>query len=134
MSGDEDFVIDDFKLLKLLGSGSFAKVYLAKCAKITGICPSEEKLYAIKAIRKDKLISSATVENAHIEKEIMLRTDHPFLIKMYGVFQSKVRIYFAMPYVPSEELYVVFKRQKRFNEHMVKFFAIQLILAIGELH
>lgn len=39
----------DFKLMMLLGRGTFGKVFLAELTK-------EGKLYAIKAIRKDVLI------------------------------------------------------------------------------
>ena len=44
-----DIKYEDFKLLMLLGRGTFGKVFLAELVK-------QKKLYAIKAIRKDVLI------------------------------------------------------------------------------
>ena len=64
----------------------------------------------------------------------MLNTEHPFLIKMECVFQSNTRVYFCMPYIPSEELYSILKRHKILTEEVVQFFSVQLALAIGELH
>lgn len=40
---------EDFKLLALLGRGTFGKVFLAQCSQ-------DGKQYAIKVIRKDVLI------------------------------------------------------------------------------
>lgn len=39
-----------------------------------------------------------------------------------------------MPFVKGGELYRIFAEQKRFDEKVVKFYAIQIILAVGELH
>ena len=39
-----------------------------------------------------------------------------------------------MPFVRGAELYKVFLKQKRFPENVVKFYAVQLIMAIGYLH
>ena len=39
-----------------------------------------------------------------------------------------------MPFVQGGELYRIFAEQKRFDEDVVKFYAIQIALAVGELH
>lgn len=39
-----------------------------------------------------------------------------------------------MPFVRGGELYKVFLSQKRLPEEVVKFYAAQIVLAIGELH
>ena len=41
--------LEDFKLITVLGRGTFGKVYLAELAQ-------NNKLYAIKSIRKDVLL------------------------------------------------------------------------------
>lgn len=50
------------------------------------------------------------------------------------LFQTESRLYFVMPFVRGGELYKVFCSMKRFPEHVVKFYAAQICLAIGELH
>ena len=65
--------------MKVLGQGSFGKVYLAKF-EVNG------DLYAVKALRKDNLIISKQIDNTILEKNIMLEVDHPFLLSMDYVF------------------------------------------------
>ena len=45
-----------------------------------------------------------------------------------------MRLYFVMPFVRGAELYKVFTKQQRFPENVVKFYTVQLILAVGHLH
>ncbi len=53
---------------------------------------------------------------------------------MEYLFQSNLRLYFIMPFVRGGELYKVFQSKKRFPEHVVKFYAAQIALAIRYLH
>ena len=39
-----------------------------------------------------------------------------------------------MPFINGGELYKIFQEQKRFDEAVVKFYAAQIIIAIGKLH
>lgn len=50
----ESVTLQDFSLKMIIGRGTFGKVYLAE---------RMEKLYAIKAIRKDTLIEYNQVQN-----------------------------------------------------------------------
>jgi serine/threonine protein kinase len=118
---------DDFNFLMVIGRGTFGKVFLAELKE-------NKKLYAIKSIRKDILIQYEQVDNTILEKDIMFECDHPFLVGMEFLFQNDLRLYFVMPFVRGGELYKVFQSQKRFNEEAVKFYAAQLVIAIGYLH
>ena len=64
----------------------------------------------------------------------MLECDNPFLISMDYLFQNDLRLYFVMPFIRGGELYKVFQSEKRFKEVVVKFYAAQMIIAIGYLH
>lgn len=119
--------LESFKIISVLGKGTFGKVYLTEL-KDNG------SLYAIKAIRKDVLIETEQVESTKLERDILLECDHPFLCGMDYVFQNDLRLYFVMPFVRGGELYKHFLKQKRFPEAQVKFYAAQIVLAIGYLH
>ena len=56
----------DFKMLVVLGKGTFGKVFLAEFNK-------NKKLYAVKVIRKDILIEYNQIKNTKLEKEIMFK-------------------------------------------------------------
>ena len=45
-----------------------------------------DKLYAMKAIRKDLIIESNSVDSLRVEKLILLQVRHPFIISMEQVF------------------------------------------------
>jgi serine/threonine protein kinase len=71
--------MDDFELKMVIGRGTFGKVFLAKLK-------GEDKLYAIKSIRKDVLIEKDQVDGVALEKDIMLQTDHVFVCGMDYMF------------------------------------------------
>lgn len=100
-------------------------MYLAKLK-------SENQLYAIKSMRKDKILETDVLDNIATEKDIMLDVDHPFVIGMDYLFQDKLRLYFVMPFVDGGDLYQCI--DKRFPEETVKFYAAQVVHAIGYLH
>jgi len=118
---------EDFKMLMVLGRGAFGKVFLAELSL-------NKKLYAIKSIRKDVLIEYDQVDNTLLEKDILFECDHPFLVGMEYLFQNDLRIYFVMPFVNGGELYKIYEANRRFNEETVRFYAAQLVVAIGYLH
>ena len=72
---------EDFTLKRLIGLGTFGKVYLAEL-------PNKPDLYAIKVIRKDLLVEFNQVKSTELEKDILFSCDHPFLVNMEYMFQS----------------------------------------------
>lgn len=119
--------LQDFDILCLLGKGTFGKVYLTRL-------DFNENLYAIKCIRKDRLLETGQVESTKLEQDILLSCDHPFLVSMDYVFQNELRLYFAMSYLPGGELYKHYLNKRCFTEEETKFYIIQVIQAIGYLH
>ena len=85
----------------VIGRGAFGKVFLAQMI-------GDDKLYAVKSIRKDILIQQDQVDSTILEKNIMLECNHPFLVGMDYLFQNDLRLYFVMPFVRGAELYKVF--------------------------
>ena len=71
----DDVTLGDFDLEAVLGEGTFGRVYLANL-------PATNKRYAIKAIRKDKLIDYDQVASTLLEQRILLEADHHFLCGM----------------------------------------------------
>lgn len=121
--------LEDFQKKALLGKGTFGKVFLAELRGDTS-----GKQWAIKAIRKDVLLDFKQVQNTKLEKDILFSCDHPFLVGMEYLFQTPQRLYFVMPFVRGGELYKIFKAHKRLPEQVVKFYSLQICLAIGYLH
>ncbi|CDW83270.1 protein kinase domain containing protein [Stylonychia lemnae] len=124
---DQETSLDDFTVKKVIGQGSFGKVFMV-------IHNSSGNIYAMKSIRKDVVIDSEQLENLRLEKHIMLCVEHPFIISMEYVFQRDFRIYFLMDFIKGGELYRQLALNKRLTEFHAKFYAAQVALALGYLH
>merc|ERR1740139_163316 len=88
----------------------------------------------MKCIRKDVIIEHEQLENIRLEKDILNKINHPFLVNMEFVFQNEQRIYFLMKFIKGGELFRHFVQVKRFPEEHVRFFTAQVALALGHLH
>jgi tRNA A-37 threonylcarbamoyl transferase component Bud32 len=118
---------EDFKILKILGRGSYGKVCLVE------YLPTHE-IYAMKSLKKDLLIREEKIESTLLEKEILETINHPFIINLIFCFQTEERINFVMPFIPGGELFQHLKKLKHFGELKAKFYAAQIALAIQHLH
>ena len=108
--------IEDFQLLKVVGRGSFGKVYMAK-KKDNG------KVYAVKTLKKDFIIKTNQVTNTKIERDIMQLITHPFVAKLHYAFQSNECLYFVTDFLNGGELFFHLCNEIRFSEDRAKFYA-----------
>ncbi|CDW89282.1 protein kinase domain containing protein [Stylonychia lemnae] len=126
-SSSDSYKLEDFQTLRIIGQGSYGKVYLVKNIK-NGL------LYAMKILRKDKLVDQKNIHTAYIEKEILQTSEHQFIMKLEYLFQNDKRIYFLMKFVEGGDLYRHLQKRGRFKEKVVQFYLGQVLLAIGYLH
>ena len=119
--------INDFSIIKVIGKGSYGKVLLVKKN-------DEEKVYAMKVLKKKAMIKRNQVEHIKAERKIMELVDHPFIVKLKYAFQNPSKLYLVMDYCPGGELFFHIQRVERFNEEAVKFYGSQLVLALEHLH
>ncbi|KAF8413732.1 hypothetical protein HHK36_001725 [Tetracentron sinense] len=115
-----------YEIGKLLGHGTFAKVYLARNVK------SGESV-AIKVLDKEKILKGGLI--AHIKREISIlrRVKHPNIVQLFEVMATKAKIYFVMEYVRGGEL---FNRvaKGRLKEEVARKYFQQLISAVEFCH
>ena len=72
--------MDDFKMLEVVGKGSFGKVILVQM-KSTG------KIYAMKILSKSTVVQRKQVTHTKAENSILQQIQHPFIIKLHYAFQ-----------------------------------------------
>ncbi|KAG1048035.1 hypothetical protein G6F43_009551 [Rhizopus delemar] len=119
--------LDDFNISRTLGTGSFGRVHLIQ-SKVNG------RHYAMKVLKKTEVIRLKQVEHTNNEKHILESVAHPFLVNMWGTFQDCHNLYMVMDYIPGGELFSVLRRSQRFPDHVAKFYAAEVTLAIEYLH
>ncbi|XP_016465245.2 CBL-interacting serine/threonine-protein kinase 12 [Nicotiana tabacum] len=119
-------ILGRYEIGKLLGHGTFAKVYLARNIK-TNEC------VAIKVIDKEKILKVGLI--AHIKREISIlrRVRHPNIVQLYEVMATKAKIYFVMEYVKGGELFNKVAKGRLKEEVARKYFQ-QLISAVAFCH
>ena len=120
---------DDFEAIedKALGKGGFGHVWKVK-HKIT------KKIYAIKVINKDYILKENMVEQINREIEIMYKTDHPHIIKLYNHYEDDDNFYLIMHCASKGQLYSQLKRLKRLDERTVAQYLRELISAVKYIH
>jgi serine/threonine protein kinase len=120
---------DDFEALddKALGKGGFGHVWKVR-HKATA------KIYAIKVINKDYIRKENMVEQINREIEIMYRTDHPHIIKLYNHYEDDENFYLIMHCAGKGQLYSQLKRMKRLDERTVAQYMREVFSAVKYLH
>lgn len=116
-----------FDFLKVLGKGSFGKVYLVREK-------SSKRLYAMKVLIKEELKRRNQVHHTLTEREIMGSLSHPFIVQLRFAFQTSRHLFMISDYCNGGELFFHLKKFRTFSEPMVRFYVAELVLAISYLH
>ena len=73
---------------------------------------SDKAVYAMKSLRKDVILDYDQIESTLLEKDILLKADHPFLVGMEYVFQTDQKIFFVMKFVRGGELFMHLRKSR----------------------
>jgi serine/threonine protein kinase len=119
--------IDDFSLVKLISKGAFGKVWLAR-KRTTG------DLFAIKQLKKSTMMRKKMVDSVLNEREILVRTDNPFVVKLFYAFQSQKYFYLVMEYLIGGDCASLLENIGYFDEHMARIYVAETVLALEYLH
>ncbi|KAG7942587.1 hypothetical protein I3843_16G111000 [Carya illinoinensis] len=115
-----------YELGRLLGHGTFAKVYHARNLQ-TG------KSVAMKVVGKEKVIKVGMMDQVKREISVMKMVTHPNIVELHEVMASKSKIYFAMELVRGGELFSKISKG-RLKEDVARVYFQQLISAIDFCH
>ncbi|XP_059436698.1 CBL-interacting protein kinase 5 [Corylus avellana] len=123
---EASILMQKYELGRMLGKGTFAKVYHARNLK------SKENI-AVKIIDKQKVLQIGLIDQIKREISVMGLVRHPNVVQLYEVMASKSKIYFAMEYVKGGELFNKVAKGKLKEDLARKYFQ-QLIGAIDFCH
>ncbi|KAI4307562.1 hypothetical protein L6164_030733 [Bauhinia variegata] len=115
-----------YELGRLLGQGTFGKVYYARSA-------ISNQSVAIKTIDKSKIVKSGQAERIKREISVMRLVRHPNIIQLYEVMATKSKIYFVIEYAKGGELFDKVSKGKLKEELAHKYFQ-QLVNAVDFCH
>ena len=119
--------LNDFIVIKELGSGSYGHVFLAQ-HKITQV------KYAIKAIDKRSAVNIQEMPYFIREIDIMYRVHHPNVVKLFGHFEDNNYCYFIMEYMPGGNIYSIVQRTHMVTLKEIASIMKEVISAVYFLH
>ncbi|KAG0256715.1 hypothetical protein BG011_004351 [Mortierella polycephala] len=120
--------IDDFDILRVLGVGSFGKVYQVR-KKDTG------RIYAMKVLVKKQIIEQKQVEHTIAERNVLVQAlQSPFIVGLKFSFQTATKLYLVQDFMNGGELFFHMQNEGTFSEPRARFYAAELILALEHLH
>ena len=114
--------------IKIIGSGSFGNVYLAKNTL-------DNKLYAIKHMEKDKLSKLLrSLKGIYREIDIQSRIEHENIVRILYTYEDKESFNLIMEYAPNGNLFHYIRKHKGLSESQTFQLFIQVVNAVYFLH
>jgi len=126
-AGKRKWKLSDFEIGKPLGRGKFGIVYLAREKR-------SKVLVALKVLFKNQLQSSGIEHQLKREIEIQAHLKHKNILRLYGFFYDKNRVYLILEYAPGGELYKLLKQEKTFSEPVAARYILSLVDALQYCH
>ncbi|KAF9113129.1 hypothetical protein BGX27_002122 [Mortierella sp. AM989] len=118
----------DFDILRVLGVGSFGKVYQVR-KKDTG------RIYAMKVLDKKQVIEQKQVEHTIAERNVLIQAlQSPFIVGLKFSFQTATKLYLVQDFMNGGELFFHMQNEGTFSEPRARFYAAELVLALEHLH
>ena len=124
---DNTIELKDLDNVKELGSGNFGSVNLVRNKK-------NKFLYAIKALNLEQIKLESLEECVEVERDVLLKIDHPFIMKMVKYLKNDSYIFFINEYIKGKELWEVIRDIGLLNKEQTQYYGASILLAIDYLH
>ncbi|XP_078473147.1 ribosomal protein S6 kinase alpha-5-like isoform X1 [Lampetra planeri] len=124
--------MENFELLKVLGTGAYGKVFLVR--KVSG--HDAGKLYAMKVLKKASIVQKAkTAEHTRTERQVLEHIrQSPFLVTLHYAFQTDTKLHLILDYVNGGEMFTHLYQREHFTEDEVRVYIGEIVLALEHLH
>lgn len=119
-------ILGNYALGRTVGEGSFAKVKLA-----THRLTNQE--VAIKIIEKAKL-DEYSLKNMNRETNIMKQIDHPHIIHLYEIIETKKELNIVLEYAAGGEVLDYIVARGKLKESEARRFVRQIVSALEYMH
>jgi serine/threonine protein kinase len=119
--------IGEYVCVKLIGKGSFGKVFLARAPDGRPVAVKALQLSGLRTKRKQRLVLD--------EKMVMVECgEHPFVLRLLHAFSTPTHVCLVSEFCGGGELFFHLDKAGRFDEPTVRFLCAEMTLALSHLH
>lgn len=122
-----DTTTDFYKIGKVMGKGAFGKVNLA-IHRLSG------KFVALKSINKQFMADEVSKQKVMQEFNILTRTKHPNVVRLYESFETAQHIVFVMELCGGGDLLTYVRKRRRIKEEVAAQLFSQIVQAVMFCH
>ncbi|XP_054717989.1 citron Rho-interacting kinase-like [Uloborus diversus] len=120
--------LKDFEVKKIIGRGHFGEVQVVR-EKASG------DIYAMKVLRKLETLSQKNVAFYEEERDIMAKSNSPWITKLQYAFQDSLNLYLIMEFHPGGDMLSLLEKYDNvLPADMCQFYLAELVLAIHSVH
>uniref|UniRef100_H2ZCQ8 Serine/threonine-protein kinase greatwall n=1 Tax=Ciona savignyi TaxID=51511 RepID=H2ZCQ8_CIOSA len=119
--------VDDFIIIKPISQGAFGQVYLGKRK-------TDKRMYAIKVMRKSKMIRKNMTRNVLSERKALALSKSPFIVHLFYSLETPLDIYLIMEYIIGGDVKSLLAVLGYFDQSMAVLYAAEVTLALEYLH
>jgi len=91
-------------------------------------------LYALKKMKKAKLLKNDQVAYARQERDLMTMADNEWIVNLQFSFQDPQYLYLVMEYLAGGDLMTLLINKQFLTEDQTRFFIAEIIMAIESIH
>ena len=126
-STQEYFSMEDLDILKVIGTGTFARVCLCREKQ-------SRKYYALKILTMADVIKLKQVEHVKNEKNILSQVQHPFIVSLVWSHKDSTSLYMLFPFICGGELFSYLRKARKFSQKTSLFYSAEIVSALDYLH
>lgn len=124
---EEDFSLESLDMLRVIGTGTFARVCLCQDK-------GTSSFYALKILTMSQVIKLKQVEHVINERDILREVSHPFIVSLLWSYKDSHCLYMLFPYICGGELFSHLRQSGKFHPSAAQFYAAEIVSALEYLH
>ncbi|KAH6570245.1 hypothetical protein BASA60_007849 [Batrachochytrium salamandrivorans] len=119
--------ISHFQIVKQVGQGGYGQVFLAKKKDTSELC-------ALKRMNKKLLMRMGEIQHILTERDILARTDSPWLVNLLYAFQDMDNVYLAMEFVPGGDFRTLLNASGVLRHDCARIYFAEMCASVFALH
>jgi hypothetical protein len=143
---NSQFTLESFDVIRTVGTGKnlqkfnflimfFCSFNLGTFGRVQVIRHRDTNVfYALKTMSIKRIIESKQVEHVRNEKDILSKTNHPFLVRLHWATHTNSLLYLLLEYLPGGELFQMMRKREKIDAKSAIFYASEVLLGLDYLH